>query len=77
MSVSVRLWRGTAGANHSGSLERRERSYRPSRAGAGPEDGHRARSAKHSKLRKYLPELKAAGLIGVDGEILIHLRRAP
>jgi hypothetical protein len=42
-----------------------------------PEDDHKTRSAKQAKFRKYLIEIKAAGLIGVDGETITDLRRRP
>lgn len=42
----------------------------------GPADTSKARDAKQSKFRKYLIEIKTAGLIGVDGETITDLRRA-
>ena len=41
------------------------------------EDDHRTRSAKQSKFRKYLLEIKAAALIGVNGDTITDLRRRP
>ena len=41
------------------------------------EDDHRTRSAKQAKFRKYLLEIKAAALIGVDGDTITDLRRRP
>jgi hypothetical protein len=41
------------------------------------EDGHTINSRKQSKFRKYMAEIKAAGLIGVDGERIFDLRRRP
>jgi hypothetical protein len=39
-----------------------------------PDDDHKERSAKLAKFRKYLTEIKEAGLIGVDGETVNDLR---
>ena len=40
-----------------------------------PEDDHRAKEAKRFRFRKYLTEIRTAGLIGVDGEAITDLRR--
>jgi hypothetical protein len=40
-----------------------------------PDDGWEATSSKHAKFRKYMAEIKAGGLIGVDGERVIDLRK--
>jgi hypothetical protein len=42
-----------------------------------PEDDYKAKDAKQSKFRKYLLEIKTASLIGVDGDVVTDLRRAP
>jgi hypothetical protein len=42
-----------------------------------PEDDSKARSAKQSKFRKYLLEIKTARLIGVDNDTITDLRRTP
>ncbi len=42
----------------------------------GAEDSYKVRDAKQSKFRKYMSELREAGLIGVDGET-VHDRRKP
>lgn len=42
-----------------------------------PEDDSRTRDTKQSKFRKYLTEIKVAGLIGVDGHVVTDLRRKP
>ena len=39
------------------------------------EDDHRAKEAKRFRFRKYLTEIRTAGLIGVDGEAITDLRR--
>jgi AAA domain len=39
------------------------------------EDDHRAKEAKRFRFRKYVTELRTAGLIGVDGEAVTDLRR--
>ena len=41
------------------------------------EDDSKARSAKHTKFRKYLAEIRIAELIGVDGDTITDLRRTP
>ena len=40
-----------------------------------PDDHYRVRSAKQAKLRKYMVEIKLAGLIGVDGETVHDLQQ--
>jgi hypothetical protein len=42
-----------------------------------PEEGWKAKGDKQTKFRKYLMEMKAAGLIGVDGEAVCDLRVPP
>lgn len=39
------------------------------------DDSYRVRDSKQAKFRKYLTEIKAAGLIGVDGETITDLRQ--
>ena len=41
------------------------------------EDDFKARSAKQTKFRKYLAEIRVAELIGVDGDTITDLRRTP
>jgi hypothetical protein len=40
-----------------------------------PGDDYRVKDTKQAKFRKYLIEIKAAGLIGVDGDVVTDLRR--
>jgi AAA domain len=39
-----------------------------------PDDDSKARSVKQTKFRKYLAEIRLAGLIGVDGDTITDLR---
>lgn len=42
-----------------------------------PEEDWKSRSAKQTRFRKYLMEIRAAGLIGVDEETVTDLRENP
>jgi hypothetical protein len=42
-----------------------------------PDDGYQVKDRKQSRFRKYLIDIKSAGLIGIDGDTITHLRNAP
>jgi AAA domain len=42
----------------------------------GPDDTRTSRDKKLSRLRKYSMELRTAGLIGIDGDTVTHLRKS-